>query len=351
MAVVSVKHLFEAGAHLGHKTQKWHPKMKEYIFGSKSGIYIIDLQQTLEKLKTAYEYVLNISANGGKVLFVGTKYQAREIIKEEAIRSNNFFVNLRWLGGMLTNFNTIKQSIVKLKKVEDIAGPEFDYVGVLKKEAVRMEKERRKLQNILGGITELRKKPAAVFIIDIKREFIALNEAKKLGIPIIAITDTNCDPRGIDYVIPGNDDSAHCISLFTSIIASAAIEGRKIYETKVNEIKQEKDKERAEEKKKAAAAAKKKAVKAKPAAKAPVKDDAAKDDVKAPAKTEAKAAKKPEAKAAEVVEEPAAMVAEVVEEPAAKEAEVAKNETVVTEPVVEVATVEETKKAEEKTEE
>lgn len=286
MAVVSVKHLFEAGAHLGHKTQKWHPKMKEYIYGSKSGIYIIDLRQTLEKLKEAYEYVLKISANGGKVLFVGTKYQARDIIREEAERSNNFFVNLRWLGGMLTNFNTIKQSIVKLKKLEDDAGPDLDYVGILKKEAVRMEKERRKLQSILGGIAELRKKPAAVFIIDIKREFIALNEAKKLGIPIIATTDTNCDPRGIDYVIPGNDDSAHCIKLFTSVIASAAIEGRKIYETKVKEIKIEKDKERAEEKKKSAIALKKKAVKAKPVAK--VKETAetvVEPVVKAPEKT------------------------------------------------------------------
>jgi len=343
MAVVSVKHLFEAGAHLGHKTQKWHPKMKEYIYGSKSGIYIIDLKQTLEKLKTAYEYVLNISANGGKVLFVGTKYQARDIIKEEAIRSNNFFVNLRWLGGMLTNFNTIKQSIVKLKKVEDIAGPELDYVGVLKKEAVRMEKERRKLQNILGGITELRKKPAAVFIIDIKREFIALNEAKKLGIPIIAITDTNCDPRGIDYVIPGNDDSAHCITLFTSIIASAAIEGRKIYETKVNEVKLQKDKERAEEKKKAAAAAKKKAVKAKPAAKAPAKDAVAKEEDKAPANSEVNAETPPVAKSTEVVEEPAA------KEKDAK-VEVAEIEAEVTEPQVEAPAVAEAGKDEEKTE-
>jgi small subunit ribosomal protein S2 len=339
MAVVSVKHLFEAGAHLGHKTQKWHPKMKDYIYGSKSGIYIIDLKQTLEKLKTAYEYVLNISANGGKVLFVGTKYQARDIIKEEAIRSNNFFVNLRWLGGMLTNFNTIKQSIVKLKKVEDIAGPELDYVGVLKKEAVRMEKERRKLQNILGGITELRKKPAAVFIIDIKREFIALNEAKKLGIPIIAITDTNCDPRGIDYVIPGNDDSAHCISLFTSIIASAAIEGRKIYETKVNEVKLQKDKERAEEKKKAAvvaAAAKKKAVKAKPAVKAPTMEAAANEEVIAPVKSEAKAEIKPAAESAEVAEEPA-----VKEKDAQVAVEKVEVEAKVTEAPVEPAAVEE----------
>ncbi|MBT3225428.1 MAG: 30S ribosomal protein S2 [Deltaproteobacteria bacterium] len=346
MAVVSVKHLFEAGAHLGHKTQKWHPKMKEYIYGSKSGIYIIDLRQTLDKLKEAYEYVLNVSANGGKVLFVGTKYQARDIIKEEALRSNNFFVNLRWLGGMLTNFNTIKQSIVKLKKVEDIAGPDLDYVGVLKKEAVRMEKERRKLQNILGGITELRKKPAAVFIIDIKREFIALNEAKKLGIPIIAITDTNCDPRGIDYVIPGNDDSAHCITLFTSIIASAAIEGRKIYETKVQAVKLEQDKQRAEDKKKAAIAAKKKEALA-----AKKKEVKAKPAVQKLPKDDGQATDKPAVKSAEVVDEPTAKEAVVVEEPAAIAVEVVAEDAKVTEPVVEVAAVEETEKDVAKTEE
>ena len=214
MAIVSIKHLFDAGAHLGHKTQKWHPKMKEYIYGAKSGIYIIDLRKTLNKLKEAYEYVLNLSTNGGKVLFVGTKYQAREIMFEEALRSSNFFVNFRWLGGMLTNFSTIKQSIAKLKKLEDIAGPEREYSGVLKKEGVRLERERKKLELVLGGITELRKKPAAVFIVDIKKEFIAVNEAKKLGIPIIAIVDTNCDPRDIDFIVPGNDDSIHCISLF-----------------------------------------------------------------------------------------------------------------------------------------
>lgn len=249
MAVVSVKHLFEAGAHLGHRTQKWHPKMKEYIYGSKSGIYIIDLRKTLEKLRDAYEYVLNLSANGGKILFVGTKYQARDVVREQAERSSNFFVNFRWLGGMLTNFSTIKQSIAKLKKYDDMAGPERDYVGVLKKEAVRYERERKKLEAVLGGITDLRKKPAAIFVIDIKREFIAVNEAKKLGIPIIAIVDTNCDPRGIDFVIPGNDDSIHCIELFTSVIASASIEGRKQYETKMAEVKKEKAKAEADKKK------------------------------------------------------------------------------------------------------
>jgi small subunit ribosomal protein S2 len=222
--------------------------MKEYIYGSKSGIYIIDLRKTLEKLKDAYEYVLNLSANGGKVLFVGTKYQARDVVREQAERSNNFYVNYRWLGGMLTNFSTIKQSIAKLKKLEDVAGPERDYVGVLKKEGVRLERERKKLELVLGGITELRKKPAAVFIVDIKKEFIAVNEAKKLGIPIIAIVDTNCDPRGIDFLVPGNDDSIHCIELFTSVIASASIEGRKMYESKMAEMKKEKAKAEAEKK-------------------------------------------------------------------------------------------------------
>lgn len=241
MATISVKHLFDAGAHLGHRTQKWHPNMKEYIYGASSGIYIIDLRKTLEKLKDAYEYVLNLSANGGKVLFVGTKYQARDVVKEQAERSSNFYVNYRWLGGMLTNFTTIKQSIAKLKKLEDIAGPDRDYVGILKKEGVRLEKERKKLEQVLGGITDLRKKPAAVFVVDIKKEFIAVNEAKKLGIPIIAIVDTNCDPRSIDFVIPGNDDSIHCIELFTSVIASASIEGRKMYESKMAEMKKEKE--------------------------------------------------------------------------------------------------------------
>lgn len=249
MAAISMKHLFDAGVHFGHKTKKWHPKMKEYIYGAKSGIYIIDLRQTLAKLKEAYEYVYNISANGGKILLVGTKFQAREIIEEEAVRSNSFFVNLRWLGGMLTNFSTIKQSIGKLKKLEEVAGPDREYIGVLKKEAVRMERSRKKLEAVLKGIVELRKKPAAVFIIDIRRESIALKEAKKLGIPVIAVVDTNCDPRGVDYIIPGNDDSIHCIKLFTSIIASAAIEGRKVFDSKVLEIKKEKERIKTAEKK------------------------------------------------------------------------------------------------------
>ncbi len=294
MATISVKHLFDAGAHLGHRTQKWHPKMKEFIYGANSGIYIIDLRKTLEKLKDAYEYVLNLSANGGKVLFVGTKYQARDVVKDQAERSSNFHVNYRWLGGMLTNFSTIKQSISKLKKLEDVAGPDRDYVGVLKKEGVRLERERKKLELVLGGITELRKKPAAVFIVDIKKEFIAVNEAKKLGIPIIAIVDTNCDPRGIDFIIPGNDDSIHCIELFTGVIASASIEGRNLYESKMAEMKKEKDNAKAEaEKKKEKSKAKK----------APAKKVEAEQVVKTDEVTEEPVVEKIEA--AEETEEPA----------------------------------------------
>ena len=244
MAVISMKTLFEAGVHFGHKTQKWHPKMEEYIYGAKAGIYIIDLRQTMKKLKEAYDYAYKISANGGSILFIGTKYTAQETIAEAAKKSDNYYVNLRWLGGMLTNFNTIKQSIGKLKKIEEMAGPDGTYPGIIKKEAVKADKQRKKLDAVLGGIREMRRMPAAVFIVDIRREFIAVEEAQKLGIPIIAIVDTNCDPRGIDYLIPGNDDSLHCIDLFSNVIASATMQGKKAYESTVRIAKQESEKRR-----------------------------------------------------------------------------------------------------------
>ena len=342
MAVVSIKNLFEAGAHLGHKTRKWHPKMKPYIFGAQSGIYIIDLRQTLQKLKEAYEHVLHLSSNGGKILFVGTKFQARDVVKEQALRSDNYYVNLRWLGGMLTNFSTIKQSITKLKSLEDEAGPDGDYVGILKKEAVRKEKSRRKLENILGGIAELRKRPAAVYIVDIRREFIALNEAKKLGIPVIAAVDTNCDPRKVDFIIPGNDDSIHCINLFTSVIAAASIEGRKKYETKVQALKIEKDKAAAE--KEAIEISKKAKEEEKLAAKKAKEEEklAAKKPKKKPVKPEetAETAEKTEV-VEKTVQEPVVEAAEVVEktvqEPVVEAAEVV--EKTVEEPVVEATEV------------
>ncbi|MCP4295203.1 MAG: 30S ribosomal protein S2 [Proteobacteria bacterium] len=244
MAVISMKTLFEAGVHFGHKTQKWHPKMKEYIYGSKAGIYIIDLRQTMAKLKEAYEFAYKVSANGGSILFVGTKYTAQETMAEAAKKSNNYHVNLRWLGGMLTNFNTIKQSISKLKKIEEMVGQDGSFPGVLKKEAVKADKQRKKLESVLGGIREMRKMPAAIFIVDIRREFIAVEEAQKLGIPIIAVVDTNCDPRGIDYVIPGNDDSLHCIELFANVITSASVQGKKSFETTVKAVKQEAEKKK-----------------------------------------------------------------------------------------------------------
>ncbi|OGG99083.1 MAG: 30S ribosomal protein S2 [Candidatus Lambdaproteobacteria bacterium RIFOXYD1_FULL_56_27] len=232
MAVISMKSLFEAGVHYGHKTERWHPKMKDYIYGQKAGIYILDLRKSMQALKDVYNYVYNISSNGGKILFVGTKFQAREIIAEQALGSGNYFVNLRWLGGMMTNFQTVKASIAKLKEIEEMSGPDGDYPGIIKKEAVRFEKERKKLEAVLGGIRDLKKPPAAVFIIDLKRESIALKEAKTLGIPVIAVVDSNCDPRGVDFVIPGNDDSAHAIELYCSVISAASLEGRKAYESK-----------------------------------------------------------------------------------------------------------------------
>lgn len=238
MAVISMKSLLDSGAHFGHVTPKWHPKMRNYIYGAKSGIYIIDLRKTLAQLKEAYNQVANLSSKGGKILFVGTKIQARDIIANEAKRSNNFYINYRWLGGTLTNFNTIRQSINKLKKMEDAAGEDKSYAGMIKKEAAKMEKERRKMELVLGGIKDMRKMPAAIFIIDIDKESIALQEAKKLGIPVFAVVDTNCDPRDVDYLIPGNDDSLHSIELFTSVIASASIEGRKQYDNRAREAKE-----------------------------------------------------------------------------------------------------------------
>ncbi|MDT8447750.1 MAG: 30S ribosomal protein S2 [bacterium] len=236
MAVISMKSLFEAGVHYGHKTERWHPKMKDYIYGSKAGIYILDLRKSLAALKETYDYVYNLSVNGGKILFVGTKFQARDIVADYALASDNYYANLRWLGGMMTNFNTVKLSIAKLKAYDEMRGADGDYPGVIKKEAVRYEKERKKLEAVLGGIQDMRKPPAAVFIIDLKRESIALKEANVLGIPVIGVVDTNCDPRGVDLVIPGNDDSAHALELYAQVIAAASIEGRKVYESKAGSV-------------------------------------------------------------------------------------------------------------------
>ncbi len=231
---VTMKELLEAGVHFGHQTKRWDPRMKKYIFTARNGIYIIDLQQTVKLFKDAYEFVRDeIAAQGKKIIFVGTKKQAQESVKEEAERCGMFFINQRWLGGLLTNFKTIKKSIDKLKKLESMQ-EEGIFELLPKKEAMKLSKEMGRLQKILGGIKEMDSIPGALFVIDIKREQLAINEAKKLGIPIVAVVDTNCNPEDVDYVIPGNDDAIRAIKLFCSKIANGVIEGKRIYEETIN---------------------------------------------------------------------------------------------------------------------
>ncbi|MDH4247997.1 MAG: 30S ribosomal protein S2 [Deltaproteobacteria bacterium] len=242
MAVISMKQFIEAGVHFGHQTRRWNPKMKPFIFGTKNGVHIIDLQKSLRKLKEAYEFVRTISSRGESVLFVGTKLQARDIIREEAVRSNSFYINERWLGGLLTNFNTVKQSISQLKKLEELRGENGLYDGVIKKEAVLMERKRVKLESALGGIKEMRRLPGAIFVIDCKKERIAVEEARKLGIPLVAVVDTNCDPDPIDMVIPGNDDAIRSIRLFSGALATAVNEGRALYDSHQRSVDEDKPK-------------------------------------------------------------------------------------------------------------
>ncbi len=226
--VASMKELLEAGVHFGHQVKRWNPKMKKYIFGERNGIYIIDLQKTLKGLEDAYAYVRDMSAKGARVLFVGTKKQAQDAIMEEARRSSAFFVNQRWLGGMLTNYLTVKRSIDRLKKLE--AMKEDGTLSLLtKKEAASLEKEREKLTKNLSGIKDMPEAPTLIFVIDPKKERIAIAEARKLSIPIVAVVDTNCDPDEIDYVIPGNDDAIRAIKLITSKMADAVMEGREAF--------------------------------------------------------------------------------------------------------------------------
>ena len=225
MAVVSMKQLLEAGVHFGHQTRRWNPKMAPYIFTERNGIYIIDLQKTVRKLDEAYNYVRELSAEGGTVLFVGTKKQAQDSIREEATRAGMPYVNARWLGGMLTNFKTIQNRIKRLEQLKAMqADGTFDLLP--KKEVSKLENEIAKLEKFMGGITEMKKVPDAMFIVDPRKERIAVAEAHKLGIPIIAIVDTNCDPDEIDYVIPGNDDAIRAVRLISGAMADAVIEGR-----------------------------------------------------------------------------------------------------------------------------
>jgi small subunit ribosomal protein S2 len=225
MAALTMKELLEAGVHFGHQTKRWNPKMQKYIFGERNGIYIIDLQKTLKKFRDAYAFVRDLSAQGGSVLFIGTKKQAQETVFEEAGRCSMYYVNQRWLGGTLTNFTTIRKSIARLKKLEEMKETgEFDRLP--KKEVLELEREREKLEKALQGIKTMDSLPSAVFIIDPRKEKIAVMEAQRLGIPIVAIVDTNCDPTGIDYPIPGNDDAIRAVRLITARIVDAINEGR-----------------------------------------------------------------------------------------------------------------------------
>jgi len=225
MAVITMKQLLEVGAHFGHQAKRWNPKMKPYIFTERNGIHILDLHQTLGATEAAYEFVRQISEEGGKVLFVGTKKQAQDAVKEEAERAGGFYVNHRWLGGLLTNLNTIKTRVKRLKELEEMEADGTLDTAYTKKEAGLLRKEMAKLSKNIGGIKEMKKLPAALFVVDIKKEFLALEEAKKLGIPVIALIDTNVDPELVTYKIPANDDAIRSIKLFSQVIANAVVEG------------------------------------------------------------------------------------------------------------------------------
>ena len=224
MSQITMKQLLEAGVHFGHQTRRWDPKMKPYIFGARNGIYIIDLQKTVRYFRTAYNFLREVSQHGDKVLFVGTKKQAQEAIFEEAARAGQYYVNNRWLGGMLTNFSTIKRSIDRLKKI-DVMAQDGTYDLLTKKEVLQLEREKAKLEKSLGGIKAMTRLPGAIFVIDPKKENIAVKEARKLGIPVVAVVDTNCNPDEIDYIIPGNDDAIRAIRLFAQKMADACVDG------------------------------------------------------------------------------------------------------------------------------
>ncbi len=237
MVSVTMKELLEAGAHFGHQTRRWNPKMKPYIFGGRNGIYIIDLNKTVKKFREALAFAGDIAARGGRILFVGTKRQAQAPVVEEATRSGMFYVDQRWLGGTLTNFSTIRKRIARLREIEEMMGSDKSS-ELTKKEAARLEKERAKLEKSLAGIKGMERLPKAVFVVDPQKERIAVAEARKLNIPIIAIVDTNCDPDPIDFPIPGNDDAIRAIKLFASRIADAAIEGARAWETVREEVEE-----------------------------------------------------------------------------------------------------------------
>ena len=225
MSVISMKQLLEAGVHFGHQTRRWNPQMKEYIFTERNGIYIIDLQKTVKKAEEAYNFVRSVAEAGDSILFVGTKKQAQESIEQEAKRCEMFYVNQRWLGGMLTNFKTIQTRIAKLRKIEKMEA-DGDFAYLPKKEVIKLKAEQEKLEKNLSGIKDMKKLPGAMFVVDPRKEHIAVMEARALGIPVVAIVDTNCDPDEVDYAIPGNDDAIRAVKLIASKMADAVLEGR-----------------------------------------------------------------------------------------------------------------------------
>ncbi len=233
MATITMKELLEAGVHFGHQTKRWDPRMKEYIFGERNGIYIIDLQKTLKMFKEASKYVTDLTASGKVILFVGTKRQAQDAIAEEATRCGMFYINQRWLGGLLTNWVTVQKSVKRLQELDDMA-TDGRYDLLTKKEVIKLERERKHLQANLAGIKNMRRLPDALFIVDSNNEAIAVKEARKLGIPVVAVVDTNCDPTVVDMVIPGNDDALRAIRLFTSKISDSVIEGVQMAGNKQN---------------------------------------------------------------------------------------------------------------------
>jgi small subunit ribosomal protein S2 len=244
MAVVTMKELLESGVHFGHQVKRWNPKMKKFIFGERNGIHIVDLQKTLKGVEEAYNFVRNMASTGAPILFIGTKKQAQDSVAEEAQRAGAFYVNNRWLGGMLTNFSTVRRSIERLKKIEAMK-EDGTYDVLTKKEVAQLEKERIKLEKNLAGIKDMTNLPGAIFIIDPKKEKIAVAEARRLSIPVVAVVDTNCDPDDADYVIPGNDDAIRAIKLLASKMADAVLEGKGVLAKSVEE---ETEKEAIEEK-------------------------------------------------------------------------------------------------------
>ncbi len=242
MSVISMKQLLEAGVHFGHQTRRWNPKMAEYIFTERNGIYIIDLQKTVKKVEEAYYFIREVAMSGQSVLFVGTKKQAQDSIKEEAERADQFFVNARWLGGMLTNFKTIRRRIERLKELMQME-QEGVFDVLPKKEVIKLRGEMEKLEKYLGGIKDMKDIPGALFVVDPRKERIAILEARKLGIPVVAIVDTNCDPDEVDYVIPGNDDAIRAVKLIAAKVADAIIEGRQGEQLSASESVEEEQQE------------------------------------------------------------------------------------------------------------